>query len=335
MRIGHNLSGIKGRASVCKHSAVVLAALLPVMSAVDASAATFSVIPTRASGVEGVDWYFGPAPDEITLTHGDQDVELKVYAADWSPAIIAAHDIKLDCASLFASVTGRAIAIGLECYNGSGVYNVDFCVGTNTEESDPPHILAPAGSTVEGCNTTVLCPDDLPGAYQCGSVAVFGDSGPDVGEARYLGHFSISVPDGTQGVIPVTLEVGELDTFLGTPTGERISPEEVFAARVTVLPTGACCNGGAFGCVEDSTENGCLDAGGSFFANIGCDGLDSDGDGSPDTCDVCPGLDDSLYAPECVGPVPTVSTWGLGVLTMLLLIAGKLFRFNVRLTRSA
>jgi hypothetical protein len=53
------------------------------------------------------------------------------------------------------------------------------------------------------------------------------------------------------------------------------------------------------------------------------DNADSDGDGVPDCFDECPGVDDALFAPSCVDAIPTVSTWGLGVLTLLLLAAGK------------
>ncbi|MHC5109956.1 MAG: hypothetical protein ACYTHJ_08770 [Planctomycetota bacterium] len=55
----------------------------------------------------------------------------------------------------------------------------------------------------------------------------------------------------------------------------------------------------------------------------GNNAVDEDGDGVPDGCDECPGLDDSIYAPECLKPVPTASTWGLVVLALGLMVLGK------------
>ncbi|MCH8149331.1 MAG: thrombospondin type 3 repeat-containing protein, partial [Planctomycetes bacterium] len=80
------------------------------------------------------------------------------------------------------------------------------------------------------------------------------------------------------------------------------------------------------------------------------DNADADGDGVPDGCDQCPGsddgaagalddddgdgvincnaqcngVDDAVFAPECDNRIPTVSVWGLVVLALLLLAAGKI-----------
>ena len=56
---------------------------------------------------------------------------------------------------------------------------------------------------------------------------------------------------------------------------------------------------------------------------------DSDGDTIPDCHDLCDGLDDrhdfnDNGVPDCAENIPTVSGWGLIVLTLLLLIAAKL-----------
>jgi hypothetical protein len=80
------------------------------------------------------------------------------------------------------------------------------------------------------------------------------------------------------------------------------------------------------------------------------DGEDADGDGVPDGCDICAGddnapgatddddldgvincndlcngVDDAVFGPECEGAIPTVSEWGLVVLALLLLVAGKVY----------
>jgi hypothetical protein len=59
--------------------------------------------------------------------------------------------------------------------------------------------------------------------------------------------------------------------------------------------------------------------------------LDWDGDGVPNCEDQCPGIDDTIFGPgtgratSCVGAIPTVSEWGLMILALLLLVAGKVY----------
>lgn len=52
--------------------------------------------------------------------------------------------------------------------------------------------------------------------------------------------------------------------------------------------------------------------------------VDSDGDTIPDCIDVCPGIDDTIFAPGCEGAIPTVSEWGLLILALLLMVAAKI-----------
>jgi len=51
--------------------------------------------------------------------------------------------------------------------------------------------------------------------------------------------------------------------------------------------------------------------------------IDTDGDGVPDCIDVCPDINDQLFAPECATGIPATSEWGLIVLSLCLLVAGK------------
>jgi len=52
---------------------------------------------------------------------------------------------------------------------------------------------------------------------------------------------------------------------------------------------------------------------------------DTDGDGVLNCMDMCDGIDDALFAPHCVDEIPTVSQWGLAVMTLLLLVTGKIY----------
>ncbi|MBI4716249.1 MAG: hypothetical protein HY763_00430, partial [Planctomycetes bacterium] len=86
---------------------------------------------------------------------------------------------------------------------------------------------------------------------------------------------------------------------------------------------GVCCF--ADSCVNQLETTACEAQGGEFVAGAALCGTDSDGDGIDDPCDQCPGVDDHVFAPGCVGAIPTVSQWGLVVLGLLLLVGGKLY----------
>ena len=53
--------------------------------------------------------------------------------------------------------------------------------------------------------------------------------------------------------------------------------------------------------------------------------FDTDGDGVADCNDKCAGVDNAIFGPECETAIPTVGAWGLVVLTLLLLVAGKIW----------
>lgn len=59
------------------------------------------------------------------------------------------------------------------------------------------------------------------------------------------------------------------------------------------------------------------------------DEADEDGDQVPDCIDRCPGADDHLFAPECEGDIPAISTWGAFILALLILVVSKV-RFGLR-----
>ncbi len=90
-------------------------------------------------------------------------------------------------------------------------------------------------------------------------------------------------------------------------------------------------------CDEDGLPDECEIVGGG---SEDCNGnwvpdeceADSDGDNVIDACDECPGVDDADFGAECVGAIPTVSEWGIAVLALLLLAAGKI-AFNRRIGR--
>ena len=90
-------------------------------------------------------------------------------------------------------------------------------------------------------------------------------------------------------------------------------------------------------------EDTCLANDGVFVVGPGSECLgDSDGDTVDDQCDVCPGEDDLADMDrngiqDCLDPdfIPTVSTWGLVVLALLLLTVAKIYFGRRRPVRGA
>ncbi len=94
-------------------------------------------------------------------------------------------------------------------------------------------------------------------------------------------------------------------------------------------------------CPLDNPDD--TDGDGACDSDDVCPGLDdfadADGDTVPDCLDQCPGDDDSVDAnhdgiPDCLQSIPTTSQWGLIVLALLLLAAGKVY-FGTRPQRAA
>ena len=61
------------------------------------------------------------------------------------------------------------------------------------------------------------------------------------------------------------------------------------------------------------------------ICGCGTPDIDTDGDGVMDCDDECPGVDDAIFAPGCGPAIPTVSEWGVVILALLLLAAGKVY----------
>ncbi len=97
---------------------------------------------------------------------------------------------------------------------------------------------------------------------------------------------------------------------------------------------GVCCDYLEGRCTDQVLPQDCSSPKTFYADTLFCADLpDRDGDGVPDCADLCAGLDDAIYAPECV--VPTLSAWGLLVLALLLLAAITIRFCHRRATRRA
>ncbi|UCE59358.1 MAG: hypothetical protein JSU63_18190 [Phycisphaerales bacterium] len=119
----------------------------------------------------------------------------------------------------------------------------------------------------------------------------------------------------------------------GTPDGCDGCPEDPFKIAPGIcgcgIPDTDTDNDGCPDCVDECPMNDlwCTEPA------CGCDSTeydneDDDGDGFVNCFDTCAGVDDAEFGP-CDDAIPTVSTWGLVVLALLLLTFGKVF-FNRR-----
>ncbi len=84
-----------------------------------------------------------------------------------------------------------------------------------------------------------------------------------------------------------------------------------------------CCGINGPGTCEEVFAEDCPNPAG-YFVGETCEG-DNDGDGFANVCDTCPGVDDAVYGPCDPDTIPTVSTWGMIILMLLLLAAGKAY----------
>lgn len=267
---------------------------------------TLVLIPTRASGEEGVDWIAGPGGNEITLLQGGQQLEVKVYAQGFGPDQVTAYQVTLDCASFDFSIQGSLVPIDTDCTVGEGEFGVDFCLGV--DESEPTYILAEAASTLPACDVTTACTNGEPGRFACGAVAIDGDSGPDNGGLYYLATLAFDIDEDALGAFSLQLDLDPNLTFLKTPMAEDV-PIEGSAGANGSIPTGRCCGIASepLLCGDGYLIAECIGAGGVWSIGEVCAGVsgdesidlacpcssedpdvDIDGDGIALYCDACP-----------------------------------------------
>ncbi len=137
-----------------------------------------------------------------------------------------------------------------------------------------------------------------------------------------------------------------------TDEGDECTNDVCDGLGMCVHPNNNLCGGCCLPdkvCIDDVLASTC---GGLFGNHLGIGSVclgDTDGDGVDDQCDNCSGVDDNVFGvlictqtgkscvvdadceigdtceKACVGKIPTVSEWGLVVLALLLLVAGKLY----------
>ncbi|MGB0715106.1 MAG: hypothetical protein ACPGXK_04460 [Phycisphaerae bacterium] len=210
-------------------------------------------------------------------------LEVRVYG--FAPDVVAAFQNTVDCASLEADVSGKLIVSDFDVIVAGCMFSNNFCTGIN--EDNPRYLLANAASTLPACQLVTACPGGDPGEYACGSVAIFGDSGPDDGMAYYASTYRIDVPEDFGGTAAFTVQSDPNNTFLKNPMADDIQIDAIHPAWVTVV-LGQCC--GPFQnpfCMEGLNEAQCDDLGGFYTEGGACSGSDIDNNGIDDSCCCC------------------------------------------------
>ena len=161
----------------------------------------------------------------------------------------------------------------------------------------------------------------------------------------YFGTLLLEVPAGARGTYNVNFVDDGAYTAWNCCPACPIFGLTTTPGQITIMPDATDCDDNG---VPDIFE-GDLDDDGTIDACDGCpddankiepgvcgcgvdDDLDSDDDGVPDCVDECPGVDDLLFAPDCAHEIPTVSTWGVIIMALLLFVGGKVL-FGGRLVR--
>ena len=272
------------QAMICGVS-LCLAAVTPVM------AADVELVPIRASGVQDVDWAFGPGANEITILNTiEQQVEVQVLVSNFGQSSVGVYEFNLDCGTYDASSQGSVTAIDTDCTIGEGTFGVDYCLGV--DENEPTWLFAPAAGVIPACQSMTLCPGGDPGQFGCGALAYDGDSGPSLQPEYYAATFAINVPADVRGTVSLGLDQDPNQSYMREPDSDLINLDS-FTNAIISVPTGACCGAVGFPlmCADDLTAAECEAAGGMLVPGVSCSG---NSDCEPGLDRVCPScLDNS------------------------------------------
>jgi len=194
-------------------------------------------------------------------------------------------------------------------------------------------------------------------AYRIGGTIASSYAGVgDPGTPRYVGTLELASAHSARGIFELRLDPGS--TFALDDIGAQIESSS-FSATIQFCDQPANptdCNQNAIPdqCEPDSDADGAIDecdpcpvdalndsdGDGACDSDDGCpndpgktspglcgcgllDDGDSDGDAALDCVDQCPGVNDSIFAPGCIGAIPAASTWGLLIFALALLVGAK------------
>ena len=190
---------------------------------------TVEVRPVRASGVQGVDWQFGPRPREITLVGAGLDVVFDVFISDWSSEILDRHQVGFTC-SHFTLLAGQLAADGVKACSEAGA-TPGFCWEIDITRTD--YIYFEALPALTACQGASVCPGT---GRVCGSQPIVESGVADPGVPRYAMTIVYRAVDAGIGVATAFIDPIVTQTTLISSEGVTIGPDTFLGALVTFGP---------------------------------------------------------------------------------------------------
>lgn len=293
----------------------------------DPDPAQVALIPIEATGPFAIDG------DEIVIPSGGQTVTLEIQISDWDPYLLRLYQLNLDMDGFFSGDAGTAIPVGSD-----RPFDFHEFVPCDTDEDCPlnwpvcsrfAYCFGPDFEPEAGAFMDTSRPDYVfygleifPGLdylwFRFGDVALGGNAVPYEGPPKYAATLIFDVSEVASGTF--TLGFDEPASYL-KDLWLQVIPVVFSPGRITIQPP-TCGNGECeLGEDEESCPEDCVE---------------------PPVCgnDVCePGEDEESCPADCGEPpidgIPTVSTWGLVILTGLLLVGGKIYFGRRRVPRYA
>ncbi len=283
-------------------------------------AAHIALVPVGADGPHVL------AGNDIVVSSSGQTVTLEIQVANWDPHLLGIYQAVIDMHGFLSGDTGTAFPLGWDrpfepvpcntdadcppewphCYQFVG----PMCGGPDYDPARGAFIDTPHPDYVYAGIT------DLPGVdyvqYRFGNLAFDDEDAPAyVPPPKYAGTLILELSADAAGTFVIGVVEDRLYTFLRNPEEDLIVPLTFAPARIIIQPP-TCGNGECeLGEDEESCPEDCTEQ--PVCGN-----------------DVCePGEHEESCPADCAEPpidgIPTLSTWGVLILTILLLVGGKVY----------
>lgn len=251
--------------------------------------------PLRATGIEGIDWYLGPAPNEITVIRTQQQVLAEVVVTHLPPEGLSSFKVRSGDAYIYGG-DGGSLLFHLEACHHPSDLRFQACNTIDTTRAD----YALAAAAGQGNNHPVIrILDQLaPPVIECED-SVTSAATPDDGTTKYLATLALHLPLDACGNFYVHLDQGR-SHLVG---GDGSPVDYTYGTMRVTVPFGRCCGAlvdGELACVEHVNKGECDAMAGVFDIAATCSGLDqTPADGIDDACSLCASDDDCNDGNAC------------------------------------
>jgi len=296
-----------------------------------ARSAEISMQPVRTSGQHTI------VGTEIFIPSGAQRVFLEVKISDFAPRPLKTYQATLNSAG-YATGTAGFLAAAIEPCPSQNLAGTNYCRTAFAEsgigasrcidrdpsagfllQCEPAYINRSrtdwvfAGTPVlDPCAVCLESPNHRWGATTGAEVAI------DDGSNYYAGSLVLDVPADAVGTFTIGFISGQGITFLADQNGSEIGPLTLTPARITILCSNDTQCDDQDECTIDLCNEGTQECYSQLVDLARCD------DDNECTLDECTPSGCARFFIDGCGDIPAVSDWGLAVIALSLLIAGKL-----------